>query len=218
MNFPLEGVRVVEMGQLIAVPHAVKMLADMGAQVIRVESHARLEGYRASAFYDNDPGEAYWNRGANFYEQNRKQAGSHARLVEARRAGHATRSDRGQRRVHRELHSQGDAQLQAGVRRSARAEARRGIRVLDRLRLHRAVVRIRRDRADHRGGVGTVPLHRIRGWTAGACRDALHRLYRRRTHRVRDSRGAGAPGAHRQGPVRRRVPGPGRPAPQRPRR
>ena len=75
MNFPLEGVRVVEMGQLIAVPHAVKMLADMGAQVIRVESHARLEGYRASAFYDNDPGEAYWNRGANFYEQNRNKLG-----------------------------------------------------------------------------------------------------------------------------------------------
>ena len=75
MILPLAGVRVVEMGQLIAVPHAAKMLADMGAQVIRVESHARLEGYRASAFYDNDPGQAYWNRGANFYEQNRNKLG-----------------------------------------------------------------------------------------------------------------------------------------------
>ena len=75
MSLPLAGVRVVEMGQLIAVPHAVKMLADMGAQVIRVESHARLEGYRASAFYDNDPGQAYWNRGANFHEQNRNKLG-----------------------------------------------------------------------------------------------------------------------------------------------
>ena len=75
MGLPLESVRVVEMGQLIAVPHAVKMLADMGAQVIRVESHARLEGYRASAFYDSDPGQAYWNRGANFYEQNRNKLG-----------------------------------------------------------------------------------------------------------------------------------------------
>ncbi len=75
MSLPLAGVRVVEMGQLIAVPHAVKMLADMGAQVIRMESHARLEGYRASAFYDNDPGSAYWNRGANFYEQNRNKLG-----------------------------------------------------------------------------------------------------------------------------------------------
>ena len=75
MSLPLAGVRVVEMGQLIAVPHAAKMLADMGAQVIRMESHARLEGYRASAFYDNDPGSAYWNRGANFYEQNRNKLG-----------------------------------------------------------------------------------------------------------------------------------------------
>ncbi len=75
MSLPLAGVRVVEMGQLIAVPHAAKMLADMGAQVIRVESHARLEGYRASAFYDNDPGRAYWNRGGNFYEQNRNKLG-----------------------------------------------------------------------------------------------------------------------------------------------
>ena len=75
MSLPLASVRVVEMGQLIAVPHAVKMLADMGAQVIRVESHARLEGYRASAFYDNDPSSAFWNRGANFYEQNRNKLG-----------------------------------------------------------------------------------------------------------------------------------------------
>ena len=75
MGLPLEGVRILEMGQLIAVPHAVKMLADMGAQVVRMESHARLEGYRASAFYDNDPGAAWWNRGANFHEQNRNKLG-----------------------------------------------------------------------------------------------------------------------------------------------
>ncbi|GIT13988.1 MAG: hypothetical protein CM1200mP35_08080 [Chloroflexota bacterium] len=35
---PLEGLRVVEMGQLIAIPAAMKMMADMGAQVIRLES------------------------------------------------------------------------------------------------------------------------------------------------------------------------------------
>ena len=75
MVLPLAGVRVVEMGQLIAVPHAAKMLADMGAQVLRLESHARLENYRSSAFYENDPGERYWNRGANFYEQNRNKLG-----------------------------------------------------------------------------------------------------------------------------------------------
>ena len=31
MRLPLEDVRIVEMGQLIAIPHAIKLLADMGA-------------------------------------------------------------------------------------------------------------------------------------------------------------------------------------------
>ncbi len=75
MTLPLQGIRIIEMGQLIAVPHAVKMLADMGAQVIRVESCVRLEGYRTSSFYENDPGEQFWNHGANFYEQNRNKLG-----------------------------------------------------------------------------------------------------------------------------------------------
>ena len=34
----LEGVRVVEFGQLIAIPFATKLLADMGAEVVRIES------------------------------------------------------------------------------------------------------------------------------------------------------------------------------------
>ena len=42
LNGPLSGLRVIEMGQLIAVPWAMKMLADMGAQVIRLESCQRL--------------------------------------------------------------------------------------------------------------------------------------------------------------------------------
>ncbi len=67
----LEGVRIVEMGQLIAIPFATKLLADMGAEVIRIESRARLDGYRAAGFYKNDATGEYWNRAVNFYEQNR---------------------------------------------------------------------------------------------------------------------------------------------------
>ena len=51
----LSGVRIVEFGQLIAIPFATKLLADMGAEVIRIESCTRVELYRASGFYDNDP-------------------------------------------------------------------------------------------------------------------------------------------------------------------
>ena len=75
MAGPLEGIRIVEMGQLIAIPSAMKMLADMGAQVIRLESCQRLESYRTDSLYQNDVEGEFWNRGANFYEQNRNKLG-----------------------------------------------------------------------------------------------------------------------------------------------
>ena len=67
----LEGLRVVEMGQLIAIPFAAKLLGDMGAEVIRIESCTRMDGYRVSGFYKNDGSGEFWNRAVNFYEQNR---------------------------------------------------------------------------------------------------------------------------------------------------
>ncbi len=75
MAGPLDGVRIVEMGQLIAIPSAMKWLADMGAQVIRLESVQRLESYRTDSLYHNDVDGEFWNRGANFYEQNRNKLG-----------------------------------------------------------------------------------------------------------------------------------------------
>ena len=75
MAGPLKGVRIIEMGQLIAIPWATKMLADMGAQVIRLESCHRLESYRSDSVYRNDVEGEFWNRGANFYEQNRNKLG-----------------------------------------------------------------------------------------------------------------------------------------------
>ena len=75
MAAPLAGVRVLEMGQLIAIPWAMKMLADMGAQVIRLESCQRMESYRGDSLYQNDISGEYWNRGANFYEHNRNKLG-----------------------------------------------------------------------------------------------------------------------------------------------
>ena len=75
MAGPLQGVRIVEMGQLIAIPSAMKWLADMGAEVIRLESVQRLESYRTDSLYHNDVDGEFWNRGANFYEQNRNKLG-----------------------------------------------------------------------------------------------------------------------------------------------
>ena len=75
MTLPLSGVRIVELGQLIAIPAATKLLADMGAETIRVESCSRLELYRTISPYDNSASGEYWNRAANFYEQNRNKLG-----------------------------------------------------------------------------------------------------------------------------------------------
>jgi benzylsuccinate CoA-transferase BbsF subunit len=72
---PLQGIRVVEMGQLIAIPWATKMMADMGAQVIRLESCRRLENYRGDSMYQDDISGEFWNRGSNFYEHNRNKLG-----------------------------------------------------------------------------------------------------------------------------------------------
>ncbi len=69
----LDGVRIVEMGQLIAIPFAIKLLSDMGAEVIRIESCTRVDGYRTSGFYENDASGPFWNRAVNFHEQNRNK-------------------------------------------------------------------------------------------------------------------------------------------------
>lgn len=73
MSLPLSGIRIVEMGQLIAIPHATKLLADMGAQIIRIETCARLDNYRMQSFYGNSVEGNFWDRAANFYEQNRNK-------------------------------------------------------------------------------------------------------------------------------------------------
>ncbi|MBV1877986.1 MAG: CoA transferase [Pseudomonadales bacterium] len=42
-RLPLEGIRVVDFGWILAVPHATAWLAALGAEVIRIESAARLD-------------------------------------------------------------------------------------------------------------------------------------------------------------------------------
>ena len=70
---PLAGVRVVECGEAYAVPHATRLLADMGADVIKVESRVRPDVARVWPFPNNEPGDAFWNRGAVYHEPNRNK-------------------------------------------------------------------------------------------------------------------------------------------------
>lgn len=75
MTLSLQGVRVVEMGQLLAVPYLTRLMAEMGAEVIKIESCTRLDPHRTQVFYENTPGEAFWNRAANYNDQNRGKMG-----------------------------------------------------------------------------------------------------------------------------------------------
>ncbi|TMC47533.1 MAG: CoA transferase [Chloroflexi bacterium] len=69
----LEGVRVVEWGEAYAVPYLGRLLADMGADVIKVESCHRPDVVRVWPFPDGVPGEQFWNRGGVFNEPNRNK-------------------------------------------------------------------------------------------------------------------------------------------------
>jgi crotonobetainyl-CoA:carnitine CoA-transferase CaiB-like acyl-CoA transferase len=43
-NQPLQGIRILSMEQVVALPFATRHLADLGAEVIRVQSHKRFTG------------------------------------------------------------------------------------------------------------------------------------------------------------------------------
>ncbi len=60
---PLAGVRVIDLGQIYSVPFAGAMLADMGAEVIKIEGPDRMDVTRMNGVYaDADPGADPWNR------------------------------------------------------------------------------------------------------------------------------------------------------------
>jgi crotonobetainyl-CoA:carnitine CoA-transferase CaiB-like acyl-CoA transferase len=70
---PLRGIRVLECGEAYAVPHGTRLLADLGADVIKVESCVRPDVSRVWPFPNNQPGDEFWNRGAIFNEPNRNK-------------------------------------------------------------------------------------------------------------------------------------------------
>jgi len=69
----LEGVRLVELGNAWAGPYAARMLADLGAEVIKIEAPRRPDLVRFSVYLDNDPGEVPWERGAHYQKFSRNK-------------------------------------------------------------------------------------------------------------------------------------------------
>src|SRR4051812_45661259 len=74
-RLPLEGLRVIEAGAAVAIPLGGRMLADYGAEVIKIESTVRPELGRVTVFLDSMPGARYWEKGGYYTEINRNKTG-----------------------------------------------------------------------------------------------------------------------------------------------
>ncbi|MBS0549463.1 MAG: CoA transferase [Proteobacteria bacterium] len=70
---PLAGVRVLDFGLLTAGANTSAMLADLGADVIKIESGAYLDPFRVVGKPDDNDG--WWNRSPQFRFTNRNKRG-----------------------------------------------------------------------------------------------------------------------------------------------
>ena len=73
MNGPLSGLRVLDFGLLTAGANTSAMLADLGADVLKLESGAYLDPFRVVGKPDDEDG--WWNRSPQFRFTNRNKRG-----------------------------------------------------------------------------------------------------------------------------------------------
>lgn len=76
-DLPLKGLRVIDLSRVFAMPYAAAFLADLGAEVIKIEgcrflgADTRLGGPFGGPWPDDVPGELHWERNGVFHVLNR---------------------------------------------------------------------------------------------------------------------------------------------------
>ncbi|MBI4340535.1 MAG: CoA transferase, partial [Chloroflexi bacterium] len=68
---PLDGIRIIDSTYVFAMPYACGIMADLGAEVIKVEGIQHPDRSAAAGAPDDEPGHDPWNRGATFNVLNR---------------------------------------------------------------------------------------------------------------------------------------------------
>ncbi|OPY73701.1 MAG: Succinyl-CoA:(R)-benzylsuccinate CoA-transferase subunit BbsF [Syntrophorhabdus sp. PtaU1.Bin058] len=72
----LKGIRVLDLTMVFSGPIASRILADLGAEVIKIESASHADAFtRTNVYPENDPGEEPWNRGSIFHSLNAGKLG-----------------------------------------------------------------------------------------------------------------------------------------------
>ena len=208
MKAPLEGVRVIEIAHFVAVPAAGSLLADLGADVIKIEVPPRGEIYRRSrpafsGYAERLPGRP------RLPPRQPRQALADARPHQPRRAQRAAARDRRRRRRHHEPAAGAPREVRPRSRDAARAQAEPRRRRHQRLRARR-----RRGRSPRLRLRRLLGAQRHDGPDARRGRAAVDAAPRRRRPRGRveprdrDPRRAAHARRDRPGPLRRSVAAP----------
>lgn len=73
MALALDGVRILDNGIVQAGTFPSRLLADFGAEVIRVENYSRPDLSRNLVYPDGQVGDPYWEEGGTYHEQHRNK-------------------------------------------------------------------------------------------------------------------------------------------------
>ena len=69
-KLPLEGVRIIDLAQVFAGPACTRILADLGADVVRFEAAGRMDVTRNLIITENDGLDHHWHRASYFIIRN----------------------------------------------------------------------------------------------------------------------------------------------------